>query len=149
MQAAIKSGSDTVPSLDKITYSMINHLGSHTTQILLNFFHLSLAADRIPKSWKDAIIQPIPKHVPGTYRPIALLSCLSKTMERAVLRKLRSLILHPHQYAFAYCKGIGTQDNLAAIHNLIDGKDAFIVFIDLEKAFEPSNRETIISREKS
>lgn len=65
-------------------------------------------------------------------------------MEKAVLNRFRFLIPH-HQYTFAYCKGIGTRDNLAAIHNLADGKDAVIVFIDLEKAFELANREAVIS----
>lgn len=66
-------------------------------------------------------------------------------MERAVLKRLRSLIPHPHRYTFAYCKGLGTRDNLAAIHSLTDGKDAVAVFLDPEKAFELVNRDAIIS----
>lgn len=121
MRTASKTGSDTAPGKDKI-YSMISHLGSHATQILLHLFNLSLTAGRLPKCWKDAVIQPIPKQEVGAYRPISLLSCLSKTMERAVLKRLRSLIPHPHRYTFAYCKGLGTRDSLAAIHSLTDGK---------------------------
>lgn len=93
----------------------------------------------------DAFIQPIPKQEVGTYRPISLLSCLSKTMESAVLKRLRSLIPHPHQYTFIYCKGLGRQDNLAAIHSLMDRKDAVAVFLNLEKAFELANREAMIN----
>lgn len=124
---------------------MINHLGSHATQLLLHLFNQSLATGRLPKFWKEAIIQSIPKPGSDTYRPISFLSCLSKTMEKAVLNRLRFLIPHQHQYTYAYCKGIGTRDNLAAIHSLTDGKDAVIVFIDLEKASELANREAVIS----
>lgn len=116
---------------------MISHLGSHATQILLHLFNLPLTAGCLPKCWKEAVIQPIPKQEVGAYRPISLLSCLSKTMERAVLKTLRSLIHHLHQYTFA-------RDNLASIHSLMDGKDTVVIFLDLETAFELA-KEAIIS----
>lgn len=46
---------------------MINHLGSYATQLLLHLFNQSLATGRLPKFWKEAIIQSIPKPGSDTY----------------------------------------------------------------------------------
>lgn len=67
------------------------------------------------------------------------------TMEWAVLSRLQHLVPHLNQHLYAYSKGLGTKDNLAAIHNSIDGKDGVIVFLNLETAFELAWREVIIS----
>ncbi|XP_037781664.1 uncharacterized protein LOC119578022 [Penaeus monodon] len=141
MHAAIKSNKDTAPEIERISYSMISHLGSQATQILLLLFNKSLEAGRLPKAWKDLDIQPIPKLFCRT----SLLSCFNITMERAILRRLRFMINHSHKHFFAFCKGFGTGENLATIHSLSDGKDFIIVFLDLEKAFELANKEAIIS----
>ena len=47
----------------------------------------------LPGSWKEAIVIPIPKPGkditnPGNYRPIAITSCICKTMERMVSDRL-------------------------------------------------------------
>lgn len=66
-------------------------------------------------------------------------------MERAILARLTHLIPRPHQHSFAFCKGMGTAENLSYIHSVIDGNDSIIVFLDLEKAFELANAEAILS----
>ncbi|XP_047478493.1 uncharacterized protein LOC125031653 [Penaeus chinensis] len=149
MQAAIKSGIDTAPGIDKISYSMIKHLGPQATQLLLLLFNKSLEAGLLHKAWKVSDIQPIPKAgAEKAFRTISLLSCHSKTMEKAILRRLRFLTPRRHKHSFAYCKGFGTRDNPATVYSLTDGKDSIIVFIDLEKAFELANREAISSTQE-
>lgn len=66
-------------------------------------------------------------------------------MERAVLTRLQHCAPRRHHHIFAYSKGLGTKDNLAAIHSTIDGKDSIAVFLDLGKAFELAQRSVIIS----
>jgi len=65
-------------------------------------------------------------------------------MERVILARLKHKVPHPDKNIFAYCKGLGTKDNLAAIHSTLDGKDGLAVFLDLEKAFELARREVIV-----
>ena len=55
-------------------------------------FNLSLKLGRVPSAWKSSRIIPIPKvpkaKSPDSYRPISLLSILSKTLEQHVFRLL-------------------------------------------------------------
>ncbi|ROT84526.1 pol [Penaeus vannamei] len=127
IKKVIKTSKDTAPGIDKISCSMLNHLGDHALMQITNLFTASLTSGRLPSQWKEANIHPIPKNTtPPSYRPISLLSCLSKTMERAILARLKHKVPHPDKNIFAYCKGLGTKDNLAAIHSTLDGKDGHV-----------------------
>jgi len=78
IKKAIKTSKDTAPGIDKISYSMLNHLGDHALMQITNLFTASLTSGRLPSQWKEANIHPIPKNTtPPSYRPISLLSCLS------------------------------------------------------------------------
>lgn len=85
---AIKRSHNTAVGPDRIHYEFLKHL-PHTTLLLLEIFNNVWKTGNIPPSWQEAIIIPIPK--PGkdhsnvnNYRPIALTSCLCKTMERMI-----------------------------------------------------------------
>ena len=58
-------------------------------------FQKSLNETRVPKTWKDAVIIPIPKNARpaanNDFRPIALTSIVMKCFERMVLR----FLIHP------------------------------------------------------
>ena len=73
---------------------MIRHLGNLAKQKLLDIYNQSWNTGTFPTNWKEAIIIPIHKkgkhrHSKTSYRPISLLSCLGKTMERMVNRRLQ------------------------------------------------------------
>ncbi|GFR63955.1 RNA-directed DNA polymerase from mobile element jockey [Elysia marginata] len=70
------------PGEDGVTNEIIQHLGK-------NNVGESRSPRNIPQIWKEAIIIPIykqgkDKKKPESYRPVSLLSCLGKTMERMV-----------------------------------------------------------------
>ena len=83
----------TSPGIDTVHYQLLRHLPEDSLLLLLYIFnHIWLTQD-LPVSWKTAIIIPVPKpgkvlsdH--GSYWPIALTSCLCKTMERTVNSRL-------------------------------------------------------------
>ena len=90
---ALSKAHDTSPGPDDIHYQLLKHLPTSTLLILLEMFNNIWKTGNIPKSWKKATAIPIPKfdkdHTdPTNYRPIALTSCICKTMERMINDRL-------------------------------------------------------------
>ena len=99
-----------------------------------------------PTSWKTAIIIPVPNW------PIALTSCLCKTMERMVNSRL-TWYLERHKAFTEYQSGFrrrrSTVDNLLTLETSI--RDAFVggkhlvsIFFDLEKAYDTTWKHGIL-----
>ena len=147
LQNVLKTGSDTSPGADGITHSMIRHAGPEGHAALLALFNASLREGKLPSKWKEATIAPIPKpKEPGAYRPISLLSCLSKTMERMVLNRLQWVTGPLHPAIHAYTKGTGTAECLAGLLTSVGSSKSTAVFLDLEKAFELADETVILAR---
>ena len=71
---------------DGISAYMLKATADSIAPPLTNLFILSISNGIFPKSWKEARIAPIhklkTKHSPSGYRPISLLSILSKLLEK-------------------------------------------------------------------
>ena len=82
---------------DGITNQMMRNIPDSMIVTLKKLFNLCLLNSKIPKSWKISEITMIPKKgsdrksVKG-YRPISILSCLSRLFERLVLRRLERFL---------------------------------------------------------
>ena len=93
LKQEIKVARDTSPGIDTVHYQLLKYLPEDSLLLLLYILnHIWLMQD-FPTLWKTAIIIPVPKpgkvlSDPGSYRPIALTSCLCKTMERMVNSRL-------------------------------------------------------------
>ena len=88
LKQAIKISRDTSPGIDTVHYQLLKHLPEYSLLLLLYIFNHILLTQDFHTSWKTAIIIPVAKPGkvltdPGSYRPIALTSCLC-TMERMV-----------------------------------------------------------------
>jgi len=115
---------------------------------LARLFTLSLSKGRFPKMWKLAGVVPIPKssskHNPSNYRPVSLLSVVSKLLERIVHSLLwEHLLTHApiSDKQWGFQKGKSTTTALLyATHDwftLLDQqKDVMCIFFDLKKAFD-------------
>ena len=78
---------------DNIHNSMVKNGGNTLIQSLLFLFDWSFQIGYMPKIWKCANIVPIPKpdrdhSYCKNYRPIALLSCVGKLLERIITKRL-------------------------------------------------------------
>ena len=137
------------PGKDGISNEMTRHLGSLAEQKLLDIYNHSWNTGTFPTSWKEAIIIPILKkgkdrHSKTSYRPINLLSCLGKTMERMVNRRLqhhleKNGLLSPSQSGFR--KNKSTEDQVTLLTQDIENgfqqrMKTLAVFVDLTKAFD-------------
>ena len=137
LRSTYKKGKDTAPGADRITYTMISCLGQAGEEMFLNLINKTHLQRTRPEVWNKQDTQPIPKPKdPENPRPIALVSCMEKTAEKMVLKRLQYKVgpLHPHLYA--YQEGVSTTECITDVLSFIDGKRAAVAFIDFEKAFE-------------
>ena len=145
VKLSLRTGHDTAAGEDGVTYSMIRQSGEVGLSALTTLLNRSWDLGVLPASWKKAVISPIPKPTdPGQLRPISLLSCLSKTCEKAVLKRLQFQLGPLHPNIFAYRRKTGTAENISTILSLTDNTSAIVVFLDLEKAFELASADAIL-----
>ena len=145
LRLTYKSGKDTAPGDDRITYTMISCLGEAGETMVLKLINKT-HVDRVrPKSWNTQDTQPIPKPKdPENPRPIALVSCLEKTSEKMVLKRLQYKTGPLDKRLYAYQEGVGTTECIADVLSYIDGRKALVAFIDYEKAFELASPTVIL-----
>ena len=149
LKKALKKCHDTAVGCDDIHYQFLKHLPFRSLDSLLRIFNQIWHTGILPDSWKEAIVIPIPKPGkdstnPANYRPIALTSCICKTMERMVNDRLvwyleKNKLINTVQSGFR--KQRGTLDHLVRFETFI--REAFIkkehvvsVFFDLESAYD-------------
>ena len=145
------------PGPDGITNEMLRHLGPEAKKTMLAIFNDSWKSGLVPAQWKEAHIIPIlkkgkDKSDPKSYRPISLLSCIGKLMERIVNTRLlwyleSQSILIPTQSG--YRQHHSTEDQLAYLAQDIENafqekKKVLAVFFDLSKAFDKVWKEGLL-----
>ena len=146
---AIQLSHDSATGPDEIHYQMLKHLPDTSLETLLNIFNYIWTTGKFPEDWTLATIIPIPKPgkdpaEPNNYRPIALTSCLCKTLERMINKRLTWFLEsnnHISRFQSGFRSDRSTTDNLIRLETFI--RDAFIkkehvvaVFFDLEKAYD-------------
>ena len=82
------------PGPDLVTNDMLKQLSRKAEDALLNLINRTWRTGVTPPSWRVAILCPIakkgkPLEEPGSYRPIALTSCVAKCAERLVCGRLQ------------------------------------------------------------
>ena len=157
LKRAIKRAKLTASGPDQIHYAILKHLPDETLLVLLDMINKIWTTHEFPPSWRKALVLPVPKpekdhSIPSNYRPIALTSCLCKTMERMVNERLiyhleKSKILTKFQCGFRNDKS--TLDQLIRLDTYV--RDAFInkehvaaVFFDLHKAYDTTWKHGIL-----
>ena len=132
LKTALEKAHDSCPGSDKVHYQFLKHLPFTSISILLDIFNDVWQSGDFPSSWKEALVIPIPKpgkdsSDPNNYRPIALTSCLCKTLERMVNTRLvwfleRNNLIVDVQSGFRRQRG--TVDHLVRFETFI--REAFI-----------------------
>ena len=133
---------------DSISPRVLKECADQLATPLCTLFNLSLCNGIFPEHWKKAMVTAIykkgNKHIPSNYRPISLLSCIGKTMEKCVFIHLYNFLtenklITPLQSGFT--PGDSTVYQLIDIYDTIcsamdDGKEVRAVFCDIQKAFD-------------
>ena len=83
--------------LDGISRRLLRETAHQIAPSLSQLFNKSLSSGSLPDEWKLANITPVFKkgdqHYVENYRPVSLICCISKVVERCVLSKLRDHLL--------------------------------------------------------
>lgn len=147
----------TAPGHDGIKTEVLKYVKNVISNPLSYIFNLNLKEGVFPKQFKHAIISPIhkkgPEHLVQNYRPISLLTGVTKIFERCIKKRLlkfleENKILSETQFGFR--PGMSTDDAvlelIEGVQNTLDeGKKGAAVLMDLSKAFETVQHDTLIN----
>ena len=144
--------------LDRIPQKLVKNSAVIITPFLNHIFNISLPEGKFPDDWKKARVSPIFKSGSrdecDNYRPISILSPISKIFEKTVFDQLSQYlttneILTDYQSGFrkeySTCSSLlrTTNDWLVNMDKgLING----IVFLDFKKAFDTVDHDMLIRK---
>jgi hypothetical protein len=139
---------DSTPGLDGMDNKVLKGIKEYISKPLVHIFNLSFSSGNFPDLMKKICVRPL--HKAGdkldlnNYRPISLISNISKILEKLVKTCLVSYldnnnILSSNQYGFR--SGKNTEDAFYELskfvsRNLDANKKCLGVFLDLAKAFD-------------
>ena len=145
----IKTLKNTSPGHDNIHNLMLKNLSEEYYNRMLRIINDSFNNSFIPPQWKLATIIPIHKpNKPSTdaksYRPISLLPCFPKLMEKLINQRLYYVLERNKAFKntqFGFRKRLTTVDHIVRLESTIQDaltnkKYCVAVFFDLESAYD-------------
>ena len=153
-----KLGSNKSPGHDLINSNLVKHISQEIAYPLKLIFNESLSNGVVPDDLKIAKVVPIYKkdnpQVFGNYRPVSVLPCLSKILERLVYNRCYELIckhniLYKKQYGFrqkhsTYMAVLDVINDLTK--TIDDGMFNVGIFMDLSKAFDTIDHTILLHK---
>ena len=147
----------TASGPDGISSKMLKGTSDVISSSLATLFNLSLAKSVVPSFWKVSNVVPVyktgdPKLI-SNYRPISLLSLVSKLLERIIHCKLLDYLLSNSILSnsqFGFRPGSSTQEALITAtgdwhRHLEDRAKVAAIFFDLSKAFDSVPHQRLLS----
>ena len=143
---------------DGISARMLKMTAEFIAPSVCKLFNISLLTGTVPQGWKQSIIVPVPKSspacTPDSYRPVSLLSVLSKVLERHMYGIITNHLQTFHPLAesqWGFLPGKSTVTGLlATTHNWLSilegGGEIGVVFFDLRKAFDSIPHEVLLEK---
>ena len=153
-------------SLKSKTCTSVDHLDNYSVKLAADFIAgplhhvitLSLMQQRFPSSWKYTKIVPLHKKKsplkPENYRPVAILSPLSKILEKVIFKQIysyfeRNQLFHPSLHG--YRGGRSTMTALLSMYDkwvtaAKDGQVSGVVLVDLSAAFDLVSPDLLVQK---
>lgn len=133
---------------DLVSHKMLKATLFTIVKPLTLLFNRSLVDNTFPCFWKIAHVIPLFKKddpsLVSNYRPVSLLSCVSKIMERIVFKHVYNYFHRNnlfYRYQAGFLPGHSTVYQLletyhSIVQNIDEGKFSCMIFCDLSKAFD-------------
>ena len=143
---------------DNIPVRYLKSVADHITSPLVHIINNSIDQEVFPKQWKISRVCPIPKNDISTsvqdFRPISVLSVLSKIYERVILNQLCTFIEKQNIYDVnqsGFRKGHSTNTLLLKLRDDIrkamnKSEMTLSVLIDYSKAFDTIDHRILIEK---
>ena len=152
MEAVILMNIEKAAGPSGVTVELLNACKKESVRRLAEVAHNMLKGNKMPESWRKSDLIPIFKgkgdvRSCGNYRSIKLLEHGIKVAERIFERRLRKVVkLDEMQMVFMPNRGM--TDAIFIMRQLLEkyemaGRDLYMVFVDLEKAFDRVAKEVI------
>lgn len=150
VRTAVKRGKNMkAPGDDRIYNLVLKNISAKAYRFLADIFTRCFQLGYFPTRWKIGKIVPILKPgkdptSPASYRPISLLSAVSKIFERLILQRLMEHVEENHTIVpeqFGFRRGHSAVHQLVRVENTIQRNKALsnntaMVLLDVEKAFD-------------
>lgn len=147
------------PGIDRVLAVALKKLPIGPKCLIIAVFNKCLELRYWPENWKMAKVVCVPKrgkpaNLQSSYRPISLLSTLSKTLERIVANRMEEHltthnILQPHQFGFRR-QHSAVQQALRIKNHVIAARDrrqsTGLVLLDVKNAFPSVWVDGLISK---
>jgi len=134
---------------DKIHNQIIKKLPSLYIKELLAIYNHSFEHHKCPEQWREAMVVPVlkqgkPSNDSASYRPISLLPCLAKTMEKLVVSRLEYVLETGKKFRSSqggFRKKLSTLDQISLLEteiktSLCTKQICITVFFDLTQAYD-------------
>ena len=136
------------PGPDLISPKLLKEGKHQLITPLRKLFNLSLTMKKFPSDWKRANVTPVHKKDslsdPSNFRPISLLNCNGKLMERCIHKHITNYLI-THSVISPFQSGFQSGDS--AVNQLLhlcnefskaldESKEIRVVFCDISKAFD-------------
>lgn len=147
------------PGHDGIPNIVLKNLTNKALILLTKIVNACFNLGHFPTKWKLAKVFPIPKpgkklEDPSNYRPISLLSCIAKVVEKVLLNKINEYIEQKNiipNFQFGFRLDHSTTDALIRFNeHLAIAKNkkyhTIAIFLDIEKAFDTVWHDKLIQK---